>query len=86
VLEYRRHAKTGLNPRYNARRDIPTLEEVARQVHIDRLPSWKYVKHGAQWINTLADYGFPQNRAAAGVRRRPARGAGLPFANLNSEA
>jgi hypothetical protein len=72
VLEYRRHAKTGLNPRYNARRDIPTLEEVARQVHIDRLPSWKYVKHGAQWINTLSDYGFPQ------IGRLPVSDAGQP--------
>ncbi len=60
ALEYRRLAKSGLNPRYNAKRDIPTFEEVARQVHIERLPTWKNAKHGAQWINTLADYAFPK--------------------------
>ena len=27
ALEYRRIAKTGLNPRFNAQRDIPTFEE-----------------------------------------------------------
>ena len=35
------------------------FEEVARQVHLERLPTWKNAKHGAQWINTLADYAFP---------------------------
>ena len=59
ALEYRRLAKSGLNPRFNAKREIPTFEEVARQVHIERLPTWKNEKHGAQWINTLADYVFP---------------------------
>ena len=59
ALEYRRLAKSGLNPRYNAKRDIPTFEEVARQVHLERLPTWKNVKHGAQWVNTLAEYAFP---------------------------
>ena len=46
ALEDRRMAKSGLNPRYNAKQDIPTFEELARQVHIDRLPTWKNVKHG----------------------------------------
>nr|WP_309504083.1 hypothetical protein [uncultured Roseovarius sp.] len=31
-------AKAGLNPRFNAQREAPTFEELARQVHIDRLP------------------------------------------------
>ena len=57
--EYRRLAKAGLNPRYNATREIPTFEEVARQVHLDRLPTWKNIKHGAQWISTLETYAFP---------------------------
>ncbi len=48
-------AKQGLNPRFIASREIPTFEEVARQVHIDRMPTWKNDKHGAQWINTLRD-------------------------------
>ena len=60
ALEYRRMAKQGLNPRFNARQEIPTFEEVAQQVHIDRLPTWKNTKHGQQWINTLRDYAFPK--------------------------
>lgn len=29
ALEYRRMAKQGLNPRFNAKQDIPTFEEIA---------------------------------------------------------
>ena len=58
ALEYRRMAKAGLNPRFNASREIPTFEEIAGQVHLERLPTWKNGKHGAQWINTLRDYAF----------------------------
>lgn len=60
ALEYRRMAKQGLNPRFNAAREVPTFEEVAQQVHIDRMPTWKNQKHGQQWINTLRDYAFPK--------------------------
>ena len=60
ALEYRRMAKSGLNPRFNAAREIPTFEELSRQVHIDRLPTWKNAKHGQQWLNTLRDYAFPK--------------------------
>ena len=60
ALEYRRMAKQGLNPRFNASREAPTFEEVAQQVHIDRMPTWKNAKHGQQWINTLRDYAFPK--------------------------
>ncbi|WP_416882853.1 tyrosine-type recombinase/integrase [Marivita sp.] len=60
ALEYRRMAKQGLNPRFNARQEIPIFEEVAQQVHIDRMPTWKNAKHGQQWINTLRDYAFPK--------------------------
>jgi integrase len=60
ALEYRRMAKQGLNPRFNAKREIPTFEEFAQQVHIDRMPTWKNAKHGQQWINTLRDYAFPK--------------------------
>lgn len=60
ALEYRRMAKAGLNPRFNAQREIPTFEELCRQVHIDRLPTWKNAKHGQQWLNTLRDYAFPK--------------------------
>ena len=60
ALEYRRMAKQGLNPRYNAKQDIPTFEEFAQQVHIERLPTWRNPKHGQQWINTLRNYAFPK--------------------------
>jgi integrase len=53
-------AKQGLNPRFNARQEAPTFEEVAQQVHIERMPTWKNAKHGKQWINTLRAYAFPK--------------------------
>ncbi|WP_417599803.1 tyrosine-type recombinase/integrase [Pararhodobacter oceanensis] len=72
ALEYRRMAKQGLNPRFNAAREIPCFEEVARQVHIERMPTWKNAKHGAQWINTLRDYAFPK------IGRMPIDSIGQP--------
>lgn len=60
ALEYRRMAKAGLNPRFNAAREIPCFEEIAKQIHIDRLPTWKNPKRGDQWINMLRDYAFPK--------------------------
>jgi len=60
ALEYRRMAKQGINPRFNGKQEIPCFEEIARQVHIERIPTWKNPKHGQQWINTLADYAFPK--------------------------
>ncbi|MDO6591487.1 integrase [Loktanella sp. D2R18] len=72
ALEYRRMAKQGLNPRFNARQDVPTFEEVAQQVHIDRMPTWKNAKHGLQWINTLRDYAFPK------IGRMPIDSIGQP--------
>jgi integrase len=72
ALEYRRMAKQGLNPRYNAKRDIPTFAEISQQVHIERLPTWKNAKHGQQWINTLRDYAFPK------IGRMPVDSIGQP--------
>ena len=72
ALEYRRMAKSGLNPRFNTQRDIPTFEEISRQVHIDRLPTWKNPKHGQQWLNTLRDYAFPK------IGRMPIDSIGQP--------
>ncbi len=65
-------ARQGLNPRYNAKKDIPTFEEFAEQVHIERLPTWKNEKHGQQWINTLRDYAFPK------IGRMPVDAIGQP--------
>ena len=56
----RRIAKARWIPRFNAKREIPTFEELSRQVHIDRLPTWKNAKHRHQWLNTLRDYSFPK--------------------------
>lgn len=72
ALEYRRMARQGLNPRHNAQRAIPTFAEIAEQVHIERLPTWKNPKHGQQWINTLRDYAFPK------IGRMPVDGIGQP--------
>jgi hypothetical protein len=51
-------------PRFNAKREIPTFGEFSRQVHIDRLPTWKNTKHGQQWLNTLTTDG-PVKRLSA---------------------
>lgn len=72
ALEYRRMAKAGLNPKFNIRREIPCFEEIAGQVHLDRMPTWKNAKHGAQWINTLRDYAFPK------IGRMPVDSVGQP--------
>lgn len=72
ALEYRRMAKSGLNPRFNAKRDLPSFEELSRQVHIDRLPTWKNPKHGQQWLNTLREYAFPK------IGRMPVDAIGQP--------
>ncbi len=37
---------------------MPNFEEVAQQVRMDRMPTWKNAKHGQQLINTLRDYAF----------------------------
>ena len=72
ALEYRRMARSGLNPRYNATREVPSFEELSRQVHIERLPTWKNPKHGQQWLNTLRDYAFPK------IGRMPVDAIGQP--------
>jgi integrase len=72
ALEYRRMAKQGLNPRFNAKCEIPTFEEFAQQVHLERMPTWKNAKHGQQWINTLRDYAFPK------IGRMPMDSIGQP--------
>jgi len=54
-LEYRRLAKQGINPRDNGRQEIPCFKEIARQVYIERLPTWKNPKHGQQRIKAVLD-------------------------------
>ncbi|WP_299726045.1 tyrosine-type recombinase/integrase [uncultured Tateyamaria sp.] len=65
-------AKQGLNPRFNAQREVPTFGDVARQVHIELLPAWRNAKHGLQWLNTLCDYAFPK------IGRMPIDSIGQP--------
>lgn len=72
ALEYRRMARQGLNPRFNASSEVPSFAEFAQQVHIERLPTWKNAKHGQQWINTLRDYAFPK------IGRMPIDSIGQP--------
>lgn len=47
-------AHAGLHPKFNATREPRAFEEIARQVHVMLLPTWKNLKHARQWINTLA--------------------------------
>ena len=56
ALEYRRMAKQGLNPRYNTKQEIPTFEEIAQQVHIERMPTWKNEKHALVNRNNFSKY------------------------------
>ncbi len=72
ALEYRRMAKQGLNPRFHGKQEVPTFEEIAQQVHIERLPTWKNAKHGQQWIKTLGYYAFPK------IGRMPVDSIGQP--------
>lgn len=38
----------------------PTFEQAAYRVYEELLPSWKNLKHGQQWINTLRAHIFPK--------------------------
>jgi len=40
-------------------RTIPTFKEAGFILHSELVPSWRNVKHGQQWINTLSTYAFP---------------------------
>lgn len=62
ALEYRKAAKSGLDPsleRKRAQRVIPTFEEAARQYHQTVKASWRNGKHADQWLSTLKAHAFP---------------------------
>ena len=62
ALTFRKIAREGGDPlaeRRKQRTVIPTFEQAARSVHAEHLPTWKNLKHGAQWINTLSQYVVP---------------------------
>jgi len=61
ALTNRKLARSGGNP-LQAKREaeaVLTFEEAARKVHALHLPTWRNVKHGAQFIRTLETYAFP---------------------------
>jgi hypothetical protein len=60
------------NPRFKGRQEVPTFEEVAQQVHIDRMPTCKNAKHGQPWIDSLRDCAFPK------IERMPDDSVGQP--------
>lgn len=72
AIKYRALARKGINPKYSAPGTVPTFEEMAREAHVDRMPTWKNAKHGQQWINTLRDYAFPK------IGRMPIDSVGKP--------
>lgn len=65
--QYRRQKREGIDPleeKQALKKRVEaverwTFERAARDVHETLAPSWKNVKHAAQWINTLASYAFP---------------------------
>ena len=61
ALTNRKLAREGKDPREEKRRAeaILTFEEAAREVHRLHRPSWRNVKHAAQFISTLETYVFP---------------------------
>ena len=62
ALDNRKAAREGKDP-LQARRETEaalTFEEAARKVHALHLPTWRNVKHGAQFISTLEAYAFPR--------------------------
>ena len=62
ALDNRKAAREGKDP-LQARREAEaalTFEEAARKVHALHLPTWRNVKHGAQFISTLEVYAFPR--------------------------
>jgi integrase len=63
ALEYRKLARSGGDPlaaKRAATRVIPTFKAAAESVHGEREGTWKNVKHGQQWINTLTTYAYPE--------------------------
>ena len=58
AMENRRIARVGGDPR-TEKRDVPTFAEAAAEVIKLNRPTWKNVKHAAQWSSTLRTYAFP---------------------------
>ena len=62
-LEYRRLAKSGIDPIHNRRQErqrIPTFTSCAAALIRSKRHSWKNRKHGRQWVATLKTYARPK--------------------------
>lgn len=59
----RKTIKSGVDPvakKHKARIVIPTFKAAAEEVHIENKPTWKNVKHAADWLSSLEMYAFPK--------------------------
>jgi hypothetical protein len=79
-------AKQGLNPRFNASREMSNFEDLARQVHIDRLPTWKTVKHGQQRIKTVLDVAKSKGFRSGETRSRQLKMQGTAKGHQKTQA
>lgn len=61
AFENRKLARSGGNPMQTKREalEVMTFAEAARTVHDLHKPTWRNVKHAAQFISTLETYAFP---------------------------
>lgn len=89
ALANRKLVHAGGDPR-QAKREAEamlTYEQAARTVHALNLPTWKNVKHGAQFISTLETYVFPSlgNSHISEITNRDVMDALLPIWNTKEE-
>jgi integrase len=61
AIENKRLIRAGIDPAHAKKEAeaIPTFQEAARTVHGIHKPTWRNVKHAAQFISTLETYAFP---------------------------
>ncbi|RSV39457.1 DUF4102 domain-containing protein [Sphingomonas sp. ABOLE] len=61
ALEQRKLARAGGDPLEAKRRSsaVLTFADASAKVHELSQPTWRNVKHGQQWLNTLTTYAFP---------------------------
>ena len=62
AAEARRKLAKGIDPvaeRKQARANVLTFREAAKQVHGEHQAAWRNGKHRSQWLTTLENYAFP---------------------------
>jgi integrase len=71
AAEVRQKIELGIDPVAERAKaaGIPTFSAAVKKVHAENAPSWKNLKHKAQWLNTLETYAVPKlgNRSIADV-------------------